>query len=105
MTRLSRAFAAKGDAIGVSDFAQELNISNDRAYKLLREAREAGTIYRANPKEKSNPKKYLPSSPPRFIPDPKTVYDMLDDVEDPVRFVHPLTGEQVVYTRHRAKGR
>jgi hypothetical protein len=100
---VQRLGAAKGGAIGVSDLAKELNISNHRAYKLLREAREAGTIHRANPKEKSNPKRYLPSSPPRFIPDPRALYDMLDDVEDPVRFVHPLTGAPVLYTHRRTK--
>lgn len=95
--------AAKGAGVGVLDVANELNISKDRAYEMLRDATEAGTIQRANASEKSNPKRYLPSPQRRFIPDPKQLYYELDVSEDPVRFVHPLTGELVVYSRARKK--
>ena len=94
-----------GVPVGASDLANELNVSKDRAYEMLREARDAGAIRRANAPEKSNPKVYLPAPRARFIPDPRKMYPLLNGVEDPVRFVHPLTGEEVVYSRHRMKRR
>jgi len=85
------------------DLAKELGISLDRAYKLLREAEEAGTITRANEPERDNRKFYLPSPRPRFVPDPEVLFQTLDGVENEVRFVHPLTGQWITYTRKRGR--
>ena len=85
--------------IQAADLSKEQGISLDRAYKLLREAEEAGTITRANEPERDNRKLYLPSPRPRFIPDPEMLFQTLDGVEDGVRFVHPLTGKWITYSR------
>jgi hypothetical protein len=88
-----------GKPVQASDLAKGQEISLDRAYKVLREAEEAGTITRANDPERDNRKLYLPSPRPRFIPDPEVLFQTLDGVEDGVRFVHPLTGKWITYSR------
>jgi hypothetical protein len=85
------------------DLARELNVSTDTAYRRLREAEEAGTIRRVNPSEKSNRKFFLAAPRMRFIPDPEKLFQQLKQIPSPVRFVHPLTGKRVVYTR-RGRG-
>lgn len=96
-----------GKPVQAADLAKELGVSLDRAYKLLREAEEAGTITRANEPERDNRKFYLPSPRPRFIPDPEQLFQGLDGVKDRVRFVHPLTGKWITYKRKggRKKGK
>jgi hypothetical protein len=92
-----------GEPVQAADLAKEQGISSDRAYKLLREAEEAGTISRANEPEKNNPKFYLPSPRPRFIPAPEVLFETLAGIEDEVRFVHPLTGKSITYSRKTDK--
>jgi hypothetical protein len=88
-----------GKPVQAADLAKEQGISLDRAYKLLREAEEAGTITRTNGPEKNNPKLYRPSARPRFIPDPEVLLQTVDGAQDAVRFVHPLTGKWITYSR------
>ena len=81
------------------DIADELEISKDKAYRLLREARAAGAIYRSNKPEKGNAKLYRVTEWPAFIPDPETLFQKLPELGKRVRFIHPLTGRRIVYRR------
>jgi hypothetical protein len=88
-------------AVGAKDLAHKLDISIDRAYSRLRYAKQVGAIRRANEPEKGNRKLFLPVPPPRFVPDPKKLFRKLKDLGDTVRFVHPITGKEIVYRRER----
>jgi len=92
-----------GKPVRASELAQALNISADRAYARLRRAERAGTICRANAPSKTNLKLYLPAPFPRFLPDPAEVFHKMNGVPKEVSFVHPLTGERVVYSRQSRK--
>lgn len=78
------------------DVARKLKISMDTAYRKLRSAQQAGVIRLANKPEKSNRKKYWALPAPRFVPDPKKLFRKLR-LKEVVSFVHPITGEQIVY--------
>ena len=90
---------AKGRPARAKDVARTLRISMDQAYSKLRYAEQKGVIRRANKPEKSNRKLFLPAPRPRFVPDPEKLFRKLKDFDKTVRFVHPLTGEWVIY-RH-----
>jgi hypothetical protein len=94
-----------GKPVQAEDLAEELGTSLDQAYRRLREADAAGCIRRVNSPEKDNRKFYLPSAQPRFIPDPEKVFGNLEDAGDEVRFVNPLTGQWVTYSRRKSKTR
>ncbi len=85
-----------GKPVAATEVAHELRISQDKAYSKLRYAVQAGVIRIANKPERSNRKKYLALPPPHFVPDPKTLFRELD-LKETVRFVHPISGESVVY--------
>jgi hypothetical protein len=80
-----------------NDLARELNLSIHTAYRRLREAEQAGAIRRVNLSEKSNRKLFLAAPRPRFIPDPKRLFQQLKQIPSPVRFVHPFTRKWVVF--------
>jgi hypothetical protein len=89
-----------GEPVSATELAQELNISGDRAYSLLRAATDAGTISRANRPTRTNLKLYLPARGSSFLPDPEVLFHKLRDSSSArVKFVHPITGEWVEY-RH-----
>jgi hypothetical protein len=95
--RLVEAIAdEKGKPVRAKDVARKLNISMDTAYRKLRSAEQAGVIRLANKPEKNNRKKYWALPAPRFVPDPKKLFRKLG-LKEAVTFVHPLTGEQIVY--------
>lgn len=85
-----------GKPVRAKDVARKLNISMDTAYRKLRSAEQAGVIRLASKPEKSNRKKYWALAAPRFVPDPKKLFRQLR-LKEAVSFVHPLTGEQIVY--------
>jgi hypothetical protein len=91
--------ARKRRAVGAKDIARKLEISIDKAYSRLRYAEKVGVIRRANKPEKGNRKTYLSNPRPRFVPDPKKLFRQLRDLEETVRFVHPITGDWVTYRR------
>jgi hypothetical protein len=76
---------------------RELKISKDKAYSKLRYAAKAGVIRQVNEPQRSNRKLYLSNPRPRFVPEPRELFRELKDLDETVRFVHPLTGERVVY--------
>ena len=100
---VARIYASKGGKpVSATDLVKELHpLSRDRAYDMLRDAEDAGTIVRANEPEKNNSKFFLPSPRPRFVPDPEQLHAVLSDKDVPphVSFLHPITGELVTYTR------
>jgi hypothetical protein len=85
--------------VEAKDIMKELKISKDKAYAKLRYAKSAGVIRQANEPQKSNRKVYLPNPLPRFVPDPKKLFQKLKNIGDEVRFIHPLTEERIVYRR------
>lgn len=96
--RLVEAIADEtGKPVRAKDVARKLDISMDTAYRKLRSAEKAGVIRLANKPEKSNRKRYWALPAPRFVPDPKKLFRKLR-LKEEVSFVHPLTGEQIVYT-------
>jgi hypothetical protein len=91
--------ARKKRPIEAKDIARKLGISKDRAYAKLRYAAQAGAIRQVNKPQKNNRKAYLSTPRPRFVPDPKRLFQELKDLRGPIRFVHPITGEGVTYRR------
>ena len=71
--------------------------------RRLRRAEKAGVIQRANRPEKWNLKQFVPTPRHRFAPDPRELFQKLK-FKEPVRFVHPVTGEWLVYSRTRNLG-
>lgn len=88
-----------GRGVRAIELAEEMGISADRAYNLLRKAASAGAICRANQPSKGNLKLYLPAKPRPFLPDPAEIFQKLEGLPERVRFVHPLTGNWVTYVR------
>ena len=88
--------AETGKPVRAKDVARKLNISMDGAYRKLRSAEQAGVIRLANKPEKRNRKRYWALPAPHFVPDPKKLFRQLR-LKEMVEFVHPLTGEQIVY--------
>jgi hypothetical protein len=88
-----------GKAVSAWDLSQNMNISIDKAYGMIRGAIAAGTIHRANSPVKANRKLYLPSPHLGFLPNPEEMFKALTEGPERVRFVHPFTGKRVVYER------
>jgi hypothetical protein len=84
-----------GKGVRATDLADEMGISADHAYSLLRKAASVGTIFQANQPSKTNLKLYLPAKPRPFLPDPAEVFQKLEGLPERVRFVHPVTGTWV----------
>jgi hypothetical protein len=85
-----------GKPVRAKHLARRFHISMDQAYSKLRYAAQVGVIRLANKPERGNRKEYWPVPAPRFVPAPKTMFRKLR-FKEPVSFVHPLTGEQIVY--------
>ena len=99
---VERICKEKGRSIRCEDFAEGLSISTSRAYRLLRKAEAAGTIRLVNKPEKNNPKFFRPVKR-RFAPDPEELFNELPEVGDEARFVHPVTGDLVIYRRRKPR--
>lgn len=95
------AARSKTKSVNCSELAKELGISKDKAYRMLRAAREAEAIYQCNKPEKGNPRRYRPTKWPAFIPDPESLFQQLPELGKALRLVHPLTGERIVYRREK----
>jgi DNA primase len=104
-TAVDRISQKKSGPVEAQDLAQELGISSDRAYRQLRAALRAGTVRRVNGPEKDNRKLFLPAPIPRFIPDPEEVFRKVDCGLTRVKFVHPITGQWVIYAKKNHSGR
>jgi hypothetical protein len=91
----------KKKGVSAADLVDEKGISYHVACSLLRKAASAGTIVRANQPSKGNLKLYLPAKVRAFLPDPAEVFQKLESLPERVKFVHPVTGEWVTYSRKR----
>jgi hypothetical protein len=86
-----------GQGIEASNLVGEPGITSlDKAYRLLRRAEHAGTIFRANPTGKNNEKLYLPTAELGFIGKPQLVFSRLG-IPGTVKFMHPTKAEWVTY--------
>lgn len=96
-----RRICSRGGIDGASadDLAEHLGVTYDRASALLRKAAKAGTVCRANPPSKGNPKRYVPAKRRPFLPNPAEIFQKLEGLPERVKFVHPLTGKWIVYSR------
>lgn len=90
-----------GRGVRASELAEDMGVSVDRAYTLLRNAAAAGSISQVNRPLKTNVKLYLPTKPRPFLPDPAEVFQRLQGLPERVKFVHPLEGRLVAYSRER----
>ncbi len=91
--------ARDGKAVSAWALSEDMKVTMDKAYGLIRKAVSAGTIRRANSTTKANKKIYLPSPLRGFLPGPGQMFRALKDGPTRVKFVHPLTGKWVVYER------
>jgi hypothetical protein len=97
-TRLALVNLAKekdGAGIGAADLAARLNISDTQAYRRLQNAVDAGLIERSNQPAKNNPKLFLPTPRPRFVPRPEELIDRISSLKNPVDYIDPFTGMEV----------
>jgi len=97
---VKRLCEKKKTPIGAKDLALSLHISKDQAYGKLRRALAAKTVSRANKSEWGNRKLYIPAPRMRFVPDPRKLFRELE-LDEVVRFIHPVTGKTVVYRRKK----
>jgi hypothetical protein len=87
--------------VRAKDVAHKLGISMDQAYSKLRYAERMGVIRRVNKPEKGNRKTYLATPRPRFVPDPEKLFQKIKNLGPEVKFVHPITGDWVIYRRKK----
>jgi hypothetical protein len=93
---------AKGTAkgVGASDLLGEPGVTSlDKAYRMLRKAERARTIYRANWSQKDNTKLYLPVGESGFLGTPNLVLSKLG-LRIHGEFVDPFTGKTVPYGKN-----
>ena len=88
-----------GNPVSAWELSNDMKMSMDKAYDVIRKAESAGTIYKANPSNRTNRKLYLPSQVKGFLPNPEEMFRQLTAGPKNTKFVHPLTGERVIYDR------
>jgi hypothetical protein len=88
-----------GRPVSATEVAQEMSVPLHEAYERIRRAVQHKLIQRANRSQKGNRKLYLPAAARiQFLPKPEDVFEMAC-VSDRVKFVHPITGEPVIYEK------
>ena len=85
----------EGESVSADELARVLCISDDQAYRRLRDAVDVGLVKRANEPTKGNLKLFLPADLPRFLPDPRELLATSSGIPRLSSFVDPLTGEIV----------
>lgn len=92
--RISRRL---GQGVAAEDLVGEPGIrSLDRAYRLLRRANQAGTIYWSNLPGKNNEKRYMRREPTTFLGRPEVIVRQIG-LRISGMYVHPITGKHVTY--------
>lgn len=87
-----------GRPVSAQEVASNLGIPLHEAYERIRRAAEQKVVRRANLPKKGNKKLFLLTEAGNaFLPDPKYVFREIMDVGGRLKFVHPLTGEAVIY--------
>jgi hypothetical protein len=85
------------NGVSASDLVGEPGIrSLDQAYRALRRAKEAHTIFVINEPDKNNEKRYMRSPAARFIGTPEFIVRKLG-LKISGSYVHPGTGKRVAY--------
>jgi hypothetical protein len=86
-----------GSPVSAKEVAAEMRLPLHEAYEKIRDAADHKLIQRANPPQKGNRKLYLPAAGRiQFLPKPELVFKTAG-ISDRVKFVHPITGEPVIY--------
>jgi hypothetical protein len=88
----------KGAGVEAAELATQLGIQRHEAYERIRRAVERKLVRRVNPPQRGNKKLYLPTEEGiEFIPDPEHIFKKIAHPGRRLKFVHPLTGEVVIY--------
>lgn len=88
-----------GHGVSAGDLVGEPGIRTlDRAYKLLRDADRAGTIYQSNLPKKNNEKQYRRREPTMFLGRPEVIVRQIG-LRISGMYVHPITGKRVPYPK------
>jgi hypothetical protein len=97
VARIGEAKAPLGPGVEASDLLNEPGVTSlDKAYRLLRKAERAGTIFQSNLPGKNNGKFYIPTMDVGFIGNPEVVFRKIKPQKN-VKFVHPIKGEWIEY--------
>ena len=96
---ISRISSNKGDRpVSAQEIASELGVPLHEAYERIRRAAKQKLIRRVNRPQRGNRKLFLPTEEGiPFLPNPKHVFRKIAPAGQTVKFVHPLTGEEVIY--------
>ena len=87
-----------GHPVSAQQVASELSIPLHEAYERIRRATKQKLVRRANLPKKGNKKLFLlTEAGNKFLPDPKRVFKEVMGADRQLKFVHPLTGEVVIY--------
>jgi hypothetical protein len=87
-----------GQPVSAQDIAGELGIPLHQAYEQIRRAVREKLLQRANPPQRGNLKRYLPTETSiQFLPNPEQVFKRIGGAGRRVKFVHPITGKAVIY--------
>jgi hypothetical protein len=96
---LVEQLSAEGRSNGVTadDLVGQPGIrSLDQAYRALRRARDAGTVYIVNERERNNEKRYARSPKANFLGTPEHLAQKLG-LKISGSYVHPISGKRVAY--------
>lgn len=87
-----------GQPVSAQDIATEMGMPLHEAYEQIRRAVHQKLVRRANPPQRGNLKRYLPTEAGiQFLPDPEQVFKRIGGAGRRLRFVHPIAGESVIY--------
>lgn len=87
-----------GHPVSAQEVASELGIPLHEAYERIRRAAKQKLVRRANLPRRGNKKLFLLTEEANtFLPDPKYVFKEVMGTGQRLKFVHPLTGEVVIF--------
>jgi hypothetical protein len=94
---LVERLSAGQDGVGASELVGQHGIrSVDQAYRALRKARDAGTVFIVNPRERNNEKRYARMPVATFLGTPEFVAQKIG-LRISGHYVHPITGKRIHY--------
>jgi len=87
--------------VSVKELVQHLGWDQALVYKYVRKAEKLKLVQYEAGSHVFNQKRLLPGLIPRasFLPDPALIFENCDEIGDEVRYIDPLTGENVVMRR------
>jgi hypothetical protein len=88
-----------GHPVSAQEIASELGIPLHEAYERIRRAAKQKLVRRANLPKRGNKKLFvLTQAGNTFLPDPKYVFREVMGASQRLKFIHPLTGEAVIFS-------